>query len=132
FSGTRAFDQQFGYHTCSVLTVPLMTEYGELVAVLQLLNATDEASGQVIPFSASLEPVVSILAGFAAMAVQQQRTMQEQKELLVALSDEPNTGRLLERILAEAQAMTCADGGSLYLFRDDNDTPRLEFALVRY
>ena len=131
FSGTRAFDQQFGYHTCSVLTVPLMTEYGELVAVLQLLNATEEASGQVIPFSASLEPVVSILAGFAAMAIQQQRTMQEQKELLVALSGEPNTGRLLERILAEAQAMTCADGGSLYLFRDDNDTPRLEFALVR-
>ncbi|MCC1497038.1 HD family phosphohydrolase [Alcanivorax sp. 1008] len=131
FSGTRAFDKQFGYHTCSVLTVPLMTEYGELVAVLQLLNATDEATGQVVPFSHSLEPVVSILAGFAAMAIQQQRTMQEQKELLVALSGEPNTGRLLERILTEAQAMTCADGGSLYLFRDDNDSPRLEFALVR-
>jgi HD-GYP domain-containing protein (c-di-GMP phosphodiesterase class II) len=131
FSGTRAFDQQFGYHTCSVLTIPLMTEYGELVAVLQLLNATDSATGRVIPFSEKLQPVVSVLAGFAAMAIQQQRTMQEQKELLVALSGEPNTGRLLERILTEAQAMTCADGGSLYLFRDDNDSPRLEFALVR-
>ena len=54
FSGTRAFDQQFGYHTCSVLTVPLMTEYGELVAVLQLLNATDETTGSVVPFSQSL------------------------------------------------------------------------------
>ncbi|MFN3714721.1 MAG: GAF and HD-GYP domain-containing protein [Alcanivoracaceae bacterium] len=131
FSGTRAFDQQFGYHTRSVLTVPLMTEFGELVAVLQLLNATDEVSGEVVPFSPSLEPVVRVLASFAAIAIQQQRTMHDQKELLVALSGEPNTGRLLERILTEAQAMTFADGGSLYLLRDDNHSPRLEFALVR-
>jgi HD-GYP domain-containing protein (c-di-GMP phosphodiesterase class II) len=131
FSGTRAFDKQFGYHTRSVLTIPLMTEFGELVAVLQLLNATDEHSGEVIPFSQKLEPVVSVLASFAAIAIQQQRAMHDQKELLVALSGEPNTGRLLERILSEAQAMTYADGGSLYLFRDDNDQPRLEFALVR-
>lgn len=131
FSGTRAFDKQFGYHTHSVLTVPLMTEYGELVAVLQLLNATDTSSGQVVPFAAELESVVAVLAGFAAMAIQQQRAMHEQKELLVALSGEPSTGKLLERILSEAQAMTWADGGTLYLFRDDNDQPRLEFALVR-
>ena len=121
FSGTRAFDKQFGYHTRSVLTIPLMTEFGELVAVLQLLNATDEHSGEVIPFSQKLEPVISVLASFAAIAIQQQRAMHDQKELLVALSGEPNTGRLLERILSEAQAMTYADGGSLYLFRDDND-----------
>ena len=131
FSGTRAFDKQFGYHTRSVLTIPLMTEFGELVAVLQLLNATDEHSGEVIPFREKLEPVISVLASFAAIAIQQQRAMHDQKELLVALSGEPNTGRLLERILSEAQAMTYADGGSLYLFRDDNDQPRLEFALVR-
>lgn len=131
FSGTRAFDKQFGYHTRSVLTIPLMTEFGELVAVLQLLNATDELSGEVIPFGQKLEPVISVLASFAAIAIQQQRAMHDQKELLVALSGEPNTGRLLERILSEAQAMTYADGGSLYLFRDDNDQPRLEFALVR-
>lgn len=131
FSGTRAFDKQFGYHTRSVLTIPLMTEFGELVAVLQLLNATDEKSGEVIPFSQKLEPVISVLASFAAIAIQQQRAMHDQKELLVALSGEPNTGRLLERILSEAQAMTYADGGSLYLFRDDNDQPQLEFALVR-
>ena len=131
FSGTRAFDKQFGYHTRSVLTIPLMTEFGELVAVLQLLNATDEHSGEVIPFREKLEPVISVLASFAAIAIQQERAMHDQKELLVALSGEPNTGRLLERILSEAQAMTYADGGSLYLFRDDNDQPRLEFALVR-
>ena len=131
FSGTRKFDEQFGYRTRSVLTVPLTTDYGELVAVLQLLNATDPDTGEVVPFSAELEPVVQVLAGFAAIAVQQQRAMHDQKELLVALSGEPNTGRLLERILSEAQAITHADGGSLYLLRDDGQVPNLEFALVR-
>jgi len=129
FSGTRSFDQQFGYRTGSVLTVPLMTEFGELVAVLQLLNATD--GGVVVPFSKQLEPVVSVLASFAAIAIQQQQAMHDQKELLVALSGEPNTGRLLERILSEAQAMTFADGGSLYLLRDQGNVSQLEFALVR-
>ncbi|MBQ0754620.1 MAG: GAF domain-containing protein [Gammaproteobacteria bacterium] len=140
FAGTRAFDAQFGYKTRSVLTVPLMTDFGELVAVLQLLNATDPVSGEVIPFSAEIEPVVRVLASFAAIAIQQQRAIHDQKELLVALSGEPNTGRLLERILSEAQAITHADGGSLYLLREDekgadlhggNRSPRLEFALVR-
>lgn len=119
FAGTRAFDAQFGYKTSSVLTVPLMTDVGELVAVLQLLNATDPSNGEVVPFTSEVEPVVRVLASFAAVAIQQQRVIHDQKELLVALSGEPNTGRLLERILSEAQAITHADGGSLYLLRDD-------------
>jgi HD-GYP domain-containing protein (c-di-GMP phosphodiesterase class II) len=129
FSGTRKFDEKFGYHTCSVLTLPLMTRQGELVAVLQLLNATDEA-GKVMAFDTALEPVVLALADFAAIAVQQQRVLHDQKELLIALSGEPNAGRLLERILSEAQAITHADGGTLYLLRDEDGVPRLEFVLM--
>ena len=131
FSGTRKFDEQFGYRTRSVLTVPLMTDFGELVAVLQLLNAVDPVSGEVVAFAPELEPVVQVLASFAAIAVQQQRAMHDQKELLVALSGEPNTGRLLERILSEAQSITHADGGSLYLLKDVGERSCLEFALVR-
>ena len=131
FSGTRAFDSQFGYHSTSILAVPLKTDFGELVAVMQLLNATDE-QGRVTPFTAEQEAVVSVLAGFAATALQQQRLMHDQKALLVELSGEPNTGRLLERILSEAQGITHADGGTLYLLRDNDDQgERLEFALVR-
>jgi HD-GYP domain-containing protein (c-di-GMP phosphodiesterase class II) len=37
----------------------------------------------------------------------------------VALSAERDTGRLLERILRSAKELTAADGGSLYLVRDD-------------
>jgi HD-GYP domain-containing protein (c-di-GMP phosphodiesterase class II) len=132
FSGTRDFDQKFGYRSGSIMAVPLKTDLGELVAVMQLLNATDPQTGEVVPFDPALEHVVQLLASFAAIALQQQRAMHDQKELLVELSGEPNTGRLLERILSEAQGITYADGGSLYLFRDnDDDGERLEFALVR-
>lgn len=129
FSGTRRFDDSFGYRTRSVLTLPLLTRQGELVAVLQLLNAT-AADGSTQAFDADLEPVILALASFAAIAVQQQRVMHDQKELLIALSGEPNAGRLLERILNEAQAITHADGGTLYLLRDNDGVPRLEFALM--
>lgn len=132
FSGTREFDHRFGYRSASILAVPLKTDLGELVAVMQLLNAKDPETGETIPFDDGHEQVVSVLAGFAAMALQQQRIMHDQRELLVTLSGEPNTGRLLERILSEAQAIGHADGGTLYLLRDNDDGgERLEFALVR-
>jgi len=108
----------------------LLTRQGELVAVLQLLNAQDE-QGNTVAFDPALEPVVQALARFAAIAVQQQRVIHDQKELLVTLSGEPNTNRLLERILREAQAMTHADGGTLYLLREVNGQSQLEFALMR-
>ncbi|MEX1081423.1 MAG: GAF domain-containing protein, partial [Halofilum sp. (in: g-proteobacteria)] len=38
----------------------------------------------------------------------------------VALSAERDTGRLLERILRSAKDLTAADGGTLYLVRDDH------------
>jgi len=129
FSGTQKFDQRLRYHTQSVLTLPLLTRSGELVAVLQLLNATNE-QGQTIPFAASLEPLVQTLAQLAAIAVQQQHIMQDQQALLITLSGEPNTSQLLLRILQEAQNITHADGGTLYLLRDQNGPARLDFTLM--
>lgn len=130
FSGTRQFDERFKYRTQSVLTLPLLTRQGELVAVLQLLNAKD-SQGNTVAFAAEMEPVVQALAHFAAIAVQQQRAIHDQKELLITLSGEPNTSRLLERILREAQAITHADGGTLYLLREVEGQSQLEFALMR-
>jgi HD-GYP domain-containing protein (c-di-GMP phosphodiesterase class II) len=46
----------------------------------------------------------------------------------IALSTEKNTGRLLEKILIEAQDLTNADAGTLYLLSDDN---RLSFEIMR-
>src|SRR3954468_836065 len=51
FSGTRNFDKRTGYRSTSFLTVPMKNHDGEIIGVLQLLNATDAGSGQVVSFS---------------------------------------------------------------------------------
>ncbi len=129
FSGTRKLDQQLGYRTRSVLCLPLKTESGELVGVLQLLNAIQQ--GQASTFAVQQHAVLQALASFAAIALQQQRKVQEQKELLIALAGEPNAALLLNRILDEAQSITNADGGTLYLLQDCGQQARLEFSLLR-
>jgi GAF domain-containing protein len=39
FSGTKKFDEQTGYHTHSVLTVPITNFEKKIIGVIQLLNA---------------------------------------------------------------------------------------------
>jgi HD-GYP domain-containing protein (c-di-GMP phosphodiesterase class II) len=50
FSGTRQFDARTGYRSQSFLTVPMKNHEGEVIGVLQLINAIDAPSGQVVPF----------------------------------------------------------------------------------
>ena len=47
FSGTRQFDRTTGYRSRSFLTVPMKDHDNEVIAVLQLSNATDPVSGAV-------------------------------------------------------------------------------------
>lgn len=130
FSGTQDFDARFGYRTQSVLALPLCTDDGELIGVLQLLNAQN-TQGDIIAFAPERLPVIMVLARFAASALQKQRSLQDQKALLVALAGAPNAQQLLERILDEAQSITGADGGTLYLLKEENGLAQLEFTLLR-
>ncbi len=41
FSGTRSFDERTGYRSQSFLTVPMKNHEGEIIGVLQLINALD-------------------------------------------------------------------------------------------
>ena len=50
FSGTRKFDERTGYRSQSFLTVPMQNHEGEIIGVLQLINALD-ANKQVHAFS---------------------------------------------------------------------------------
>jgi GAF domain-containing protein len=70
FSGTRAFDRQTGYRCTSFLTVPLKRGPERVIGVIQLLNALDGETGQVIPFDPALHPTVEALASLAAVAMQ--------------------------------------------------------------
>lgn len=130
FSGTREFDRKTGYRSQSFLAVPLIGDSGRIIGIMQLINAKHADTLAVIPFDDELEPAVHALSVFAAIALDNQMLAEQQKDLLIELSAEPNTRALIERILHEAKLLTNADGGTLYLLKDDLQSPRLEFALV--
>src|SRR3954462_11690282 len=69
FSGTRAFDSKTGYRSKSFLTVPMRNQEGESIGVLQLINAQDPHTGEIVPFSASDQRLAESLASQAAVAL---------------------------------------------------------------
>lgn len=83
FSGTRRFDDNFHYHSQSFLTVPLLNHDNDVIGVLQLLNAKDE-QGKVVPFSEESINQVTGLAGYAAIALNNQLLVKDLKNLLDA------------------------------------------------
>ena len=84
FSGPRAFDQRTGYRSQSFLTVPLKNHDEEVVGVLQLINARDGSSG-TIPFPAETVPLIEALASQAAVALDNQMLIEQQKNLFRAV-----------------------------------------------
>ena len=82
FSGTRKFDEGTGYRSKSFLTVPLKNSKDEIIGVLQLLNALDRESGEVIPFGDDIQPLIEALASQAAVALDNKQLLDAQKKLL--------------------------------------------------
>jgi sigma-B regulation protein RsbU (phosphoserine phosphatase) len=82
FSGTKAFDEENSYRSISSFTVPLKDHVGEVIGVLQLFNAQDPETGEVIPFDPYYQLVVESLASQAAVALNTQMLLRRQKELL--------------------------------------------------
>jgi HD-GYP domain-containing protein (c-di-GMP phosphodiesterase class II) len=81
FSGTRAFDQRTGYRSRSFLTVPMKNHEGDIIGVLQLINAMDDETGEVIAFSEEAERLTKALASQAAIVLTNQRLIVDLKEL---------------------------------------------------
>jgi len=84
FSGTRAFDARTGYRSESFLTVPLRNHDGDVVGVLQLINARS-ADGETVPFSIGIVPLVEALASQAAVALDNQMLIEAQRNLFRAV-----------------------------------------------
>jgi HD-GYP domain-containing protein (c-di-GMP phosphodiesterase class II) len=80
FSGTKAFDAKTGYRSKSFLTVPLKNYENEVIGVLQLINARDDAN-TVISFGPDITPLIEALASQAAVALDNQRLIDAQKHL---------------------------------------------------
>ena len=82
FQGTRKYDEETGYHSTSFLTLPMKNHHNKTIGVLQLINAIDSESGQVIKFSESSERLAEALASQAAIALTNHQLIESLRELL--------------------------------------------------
>jgi len=142
FSGTRNFDKRTGYRSTSFLTVPMKNHEGDIIGVLQLLNATDPATGQVGSFSEEDQRLAESLASQAAIALTNRMLIQQLEVLFESLIElintaiddkSPYTGGHCKRVpvltmmLAEAASNTMS--GPLADFRmTDKDRYELKIA----
>ena len=142
FSGTRAFDARTGYRSQSFLTVPMKNHDRELIGVLQLINARDPETGEVIAFSAADQSLAESLASQAAIALtnrllvsQLERLFESFVNLINLAIDEksPYTGGHCQRVpaltmmLAEA-AHAVQDGPLAQFAMTDRDRYELKMA----
>ena len=84
-SGAKKMDADTGYRTVSMLTVPLSPRDGEVIGVLQFLNACDPVTGTIVPFSPKLLRFVTAMAAQAAVALDNHQLIAAQRELLDAM-----------------------------------------------
>jgi response regulator RpfG family c-di-GMP phosphodiesterase len=84
-SGAKKMDAESGYRTVSMLTVPLSPREGEVIGVMQFLNALDPETGTVIPFRPELLRFVTAMAAQASVALDNFQLVEVQKELLDAM-----------------------------------------------
>ena len=142
FSGTRAFDARTGYRSQSFLTVPMKNHDRELIGVLQLINARDPETGEVIAFSAADQSLAESLASQAAIALtnrllvsQLERLFESFVNLINLAIDEksPYTGGHCQRVpaltmmLAEA-AHAVQEGPLAHFAMTDRDRYELKMA----
>ncbi|MEK7847268.1 MAG: GAF domain-containing protein, partial [Nitrospinota bacterium] len=84
YSFNRDFDMRNNYKTTSMLVIPMTDHEGEIIGVLQLINALDKTE-KVIPYPKEFEDLISSLASQAAVAIRNAKLIQDIKNLFEAL-----------------------------------------------
>ena len=82
FEGTKKFDEKSRYRSKSMLVVPLRNHENDIIGVLQLLNAQDQVTGDVISFSLESQELTLSLASQAAVVLTNNQLIHELKSLL--------------------------------------------------
>ncbi|MEJ2748274.1 MAG: SpoIIE family protein phosphatase [Anaerolineae bacterium] len=96
FSGTKAMDERNNYRSQSCLTVPLKNQMNGIIGVLQLLNAKDEETHEIVPFDVYHQLVVESLASQAAVVLHNQ-ILRERHEKLLELQQQLEIGRQIQQ-----------------------------------
>ncbi len=94
------FDNLSDYRTCSILTVPMTNQRGDVLGVMQIINARDDQEN-IIPFSSSDESLINHFATSAALAVeraQMTRNIIMRMISMAELRDPKETGAHVNRV----------------------------------
>ena len=81
FSGAKAFDEKNNYRSKSFLTVPLKNHLDEIIGVIQLINAQDPETGEIITFSKDKQKLVESLCSQAAVTITNKQLIQQLEDL---------------------------------------------------
>lgn len=145
FSGTKAFDQKTGYRSTSFLTVPMKDHEGDIIGVLQLINALDRDSRAIVPFTEDDVHLTESLSSQAAIALTNQRLIKQLEDLFESLINlintaidekSPYTGGHCERVpvltmlLAEAAIHAGAGSGLGGFSMTDKEKYELKIAAL--
>jgi len=84
FTGPKKFDQSTGYRSKSMLVVPMSNHENDIIGVLQLLNATNPISNEVIAFSQDYENLSESLASQAAVSITNAKLIANMTDLFEA------------------------------------------------
>ena len=81
FEGPRNYDKMTGYHTRSMLVMPMRDHEDQVLGVLQLLNSLSPETGESVAFSAAEVALIESLASQAAVAINNVRLIQDTEAL---------------------------------------------------
>ncbi|MCB9076539.1 MAG: SpoIIE family protein phosphatase [Anaerolineaceae bacterium] len=95
FSGAKNFDKMHGYRTVSCVTAPLKNHSDQVIGVLQLINAQDPATNEIIPFDAHHQFVIESLASQAAISLNNQLLV-EREQTLAKIERDVQIGRQIQ------------------------------------
>lgn len=124
FTGPRKYDAKTGYRSKSMLVVPMKNHEGEIIGVLQLMNAKDKKIGTITAFPDAVVDLTRAFASQAAVALENAHLIKEIKDLFESLiqvlavavdAKSPYTGNHVQRVamlnVSIAQAINEADEG---------------------
>ncbi len=106
FSGVRSYDEVSGYRSKSMLVIPMKNHEGDIIGVLQLLNARTPRGDAVITFSDRDAVLVSSLASQAAVALTNANLLTRMKADLEEIRRLRDTEKELGDKLREAYIKT--------------------------
>ncbi len=100
YAFNSSFDKIAGYRTSSMLTIPLNTTRGEVIGVMQIINAKDQ-NNNIIPFTEAAESYINFFAGNAASAIEKAQMTREMILRMIKMAelrDPKETGAHVNRV----------------------------------